>query len=744
MAGDWTAQPAAWPREPEHGRLPAEVTGFVGRQRELAELAGLLARARLVTVTGPGGVGKSRLALRAAARAAGAFPDGTWLVDVAPVQDPLLLGHAVLEALRLTDGTARPPLDVLGEHLAGRRLLLVLDGCEHLVEACAELSDALLRALPGLRVLATSRAALRASGEHLLTLAPLPVGPLPVGPLPAQRVGPGPLPDAVRLFADRARAVVPSFEVTEANAEAVGLLCRRLDGVPLAVELAAGRLRALSVEQITARLDDRFRLLTGGSRTALPRHQTLRTTIGWSHELCTVQERLLWARLSVFVGGFDLEAAEYVCAGEGIEAEEVLDLLDQLVAKSVVLREESDVGIGFRLLDTIREYGAHWLRATGEEQRLLRRHRDWYLGVATWGEVEWFGPRQPETARRTRLAHTNLRAALEFCLAEPGEEQIALLLAGTLWFYWVGCGHLGEGRHWLDRALALDREPTEARAKALWVTGYMATLQGDLGTARPALEECRRQALDTGDDRALAYAVHRQGCAALIGDDPQRAAELFEEALWHYRTIGELNSNVVMAMIELGLAYLFQGEPDSGELWFGQAREVCEEHGEQWAYAYVLYATAYSHYLNGAVRPARALARECVRLNHHFHDLLGIVLGIDLLALLETEPAGPGEPADLCEARVLQGAAHRIWRAVGNPFLGSRSFFGTHEECAERARAGLSEQEYEECYRAGGLLDLDAAVCRALGGGGPWDGPEAGPGPCSAPPAPAPAPARNS
>ena len=730
MAGDWTAQPAAWPREPEHGRLPAEVTGFVGRQRELAELAGLLARARLVTVTGPGGVGKSRLALRAAARAAGAFPDGTWLVDVAPVQDPLLLGHAVLEALRLTDGTAR--------------LMLVLDGCEHLVEACAELSDALLRALPGLRVLATSRAALRASGEHLLTLAPLPVGPLPVGPLPAQRVGPGPLPDAVRLFADRARAVVPSFEVTEANAEAVGLLCRRLDGVPLAVELAAGRLRALSVEQITARLDDRFRLLTGGSRTALPRHRTLRTTIGWSHELCTVQERLLWARLSVFVGGFDLEAAEYVCAGEGIEAEEVLDLLDQLVAKSVVLREESDVGIGFRLLDTIREYGAHWLRATGEEQRLLRRHRDWYLGVATWGEVEWFGPRQPETARRTRLAHTNLRAALEFCLAEPGEEQIALLLAGTLWFYWVGCGHLGEGRHWLDRALALDREPTEARAKALWVTGYMATLQGDLGTARPALEECRRQALDTGDDRALAYAVHRQGCAALIGDDPQRAAELFEEALWHYRTIGELNSNVVMAMIELGLAYLFQGEPDSGELWFGQAREVCEEHGEQWAYAYVLYATAYSHYLNGAVRPARALARECVRLNHHFHDLLGIVLGIDLLALLETEPAGPGEPADLCEARVLQGAAHRIWRAVGNPFLGSRSFFGTHEECAERARAGLSEQEYEECYRAGGLLDLDAAVCRALGGGGPWDGPEAGPGPCSAPPAPAPAPARNS
>ncbi|MEV7776174.1 AAA family ATPase [Kitasatospora sp. NPDC086791] len=740
MAGDWRAQPgepAAGPREPEHGRLPAEVTGFVGRRRELAELADLLTAARLVTVTGPGGVGKSRLALRAAARAGGVFPDGAWLVEVAPVQDPLLLGHALLEALRLTDGTARPPLDVLTERLAGRRLLLVLDGCEHLVEACAELADALLRALPGLRLLATSRTALRASGEHLLTLAPLPVGPLPTGPPPVGPPAPGALPDAVRLFADRARAVLPSFEVTEANAEAVGLLCRRLDGIPLALELAAGRLRALSVEQITARLDDRFRLLTGGSRTALPRHRTLRTTIGWSHELCSVQERLLWARLSVFAGGFDLEAAEYVCAGEGIEPEDVLDLVDELVAKSVVLREDSAFGVRFRLLDTLREYGGHWLRATGEEPRLLRRHRDWYLGVATWGEVEWFGPRQAETAERTELAHPNLRAALEFCLAEPGEEQLALLLAGTLWFYWVGCGHLGEGRHWLDRALALDRAPTEARAKALWVTGYTATLQGDLEAARPVLEECRRQALDTGDDRALAYAVHRQGCAALIGDDPDRAAELFEEALWHYRTIGELNSNVVMAMLELGLAHLFQGDPDSGELWFGQARELCEEHGEQWAYAYVLYATAYSHWLDGAVQPARALARECVRLNHLFHDLLGIVLGIDLLALLETEPTGPGEPGDLREARVLQGAAHRIWRTVGTPFLGSRNFFGTHQECAERARAGLAVQEYRESYEAGSRLDLDEAVSRALGGGGSADGPEPGAGPCSVPPAPA-------
>ncbi|WP_380284165.1 ATP-binding protein [Kitasatospora purpeofusca] len=725
------------PDRPGPGRLPAEVTGFVGRQRELTELALLLAGHRLVTVTGPGGVGKSRLALRAAARATGAFPDGTWLVEVAPVRDGRLLGHAALEALRLTDGTARSPLEVLAEQLAGRRLLLVLDGCEHLAAACAELAVALLRALPGLRVLVTSRVALRTAGEHLLILAPLPVGPRePAGAA-------GALPDAGRLFADRARAVLPSFAVTATNAGAIARLCRRLDGIPLAVELAAGWLRALSVEQIDARLDDRFRLLTGGDPDPLPHHRTLRTTIGWSHELCTVQERLLWARLSVFAGGFDFDAAEYVCTGEGVDPDELLDLLTELVAKSVVLRvgappgrragEESPYGVRFRLLDTLREYGLQRLRAGGEELRLLRRHRDWYLGVATWGEVEWFGPRQAETAERTALVHADLRAALEFCLAEPGEEQIALLMAGTLWFYWVGCGRLGEGRHWLERALALDPEPTEARAKALWATGYTATLQGDLAAARPALEECRRQALATGDDRALAYAVHRQGCAALIDDEPARATELLEEALWHYRTIGELNSNVLMAMFELGITHLFQGDRESGELWLGRVRELCEEHGEQWAYAYGLYALAYAHWLNGEVRPARTLARESVRLNHLFNDLLGIVLAIDLLALLETEPAGPGERGDLREARVLQGAAHRIRRAVGKPFFGSRTFDGPHRACEERTVAGLTEREFTDFFATGTRLDLDAAVHRALGGGHP-DGPGPLPGGAVRPP----------
>ncbi|MFD0561971.1 ATP-binding protein [Kitasatospora saccharophila] len=525
------------------------------------------------------------------------------------------------------------------------------------------------------------------------------------------------------LFADRAAAVLPGFRLEPGNRDGVALLCRRLDGIPLALELAAGRLRALSVEQLTARLEDRFRLLTGGDRTAPARHHTLRTAIGWSHELCTMKERLLWARLSVFAGGFDLDSAEYVCAGHGLDADEVLELVESLVDKSVLERLDGDGTARFRMLDTLREYGAHWLRAGGDRPRLLRRHRDWYLGVASWGEVEWFGPRQAETAERTRLAHANLRAALEFSLAEPGEEQPALVLAGTLWYFWVGTGHLGEGRHWLDRALALAPEPTDARAKALWVTGYLATLQGDLHRARPVLEECRRQALETGDDRALAYAVHRQGCAALIGDEPARAAELFEEALWHYDALGELNSNVLMAMFELALAHLFQGDEENGLAWMERVRETCEEHGEQWAYGYCLYAMAFARRQGGDLRLARSLARESMRLNHLFRDLLGIVLAMDLLALLATE----GPDADLSEARVLQGAAHRLWRAVGTPFFGSRSFNGPHLEGERRARDGLTEQEYEAAFRLGSRLDLDTAVGRALGDGGPGSGRETPP-----------------
>lgn len=446
------------------GNLPAELNRFVGRRQELSEVADLLKRARLVTVSGVGGVGKTRFAVRAAATAQEGFSDGAWLVELAPVRDPALVEHAVAEALGLTDHTTRLPRATLAAHLADRELLLVLDCCEQQVAAAARLVAALLRHAPGLRVLATSRQPLGVPGEHLMSLRPF-TGDDSCGA------------EAVELFADRAEAVVPDFAVDGTNLAAVRELCRRLDGIPLALELAAGRLRALSVQQILDRLDDRFTILTRRGSAGPARHRTLRTAIGWSHELCSPRERLLWSRLAVFSGDFDLDAVEYVCAGPELPTEAMVDLVADLVDKSVVMRRDGAGGtVRYLLLDTVRDYGLGWLRELGEERRVRARHRDWYLGFATWGELEWFSARQAQVAQSTDRELTNLRAALEFSLGNPQEFRIGQFLAGTLWFYWVGCGRLAEGRYWLERALAADDTPSGQRAKVLWVCGYVSIL----------------------------------------------------------------------------------------------------------------------------------------------------------------------------------------------------------------------------------------------------------------------------
>lgn len=678
-------------RPSQPGNLPLELNAFVGRETELTELTAALEAGRLVTVTGVGGVGKSRLAVRAAARSGSR--DGAWLVDLTALRDPDLLDHAVVEALELTDHTKRPPRQVLLGHLAERELLLVVDGFEHLVDACASLVRDLLVHSPGLRVLAVGRRPLETEGERLFPLAPMPC------------------PEAAALFTDRATAGLPGFVLDDGNRADVMELCRRLDGIPLAVELAAGRLRALSPAQLLARLDDRFRLLTGARRDTPARHQTLRTAIGWSHELCAPRERLLWSRLSVFAGQFDLEAAEYVCAGDGLPADDVLDVLDELLAQSVLTREEGPSGVRYRMLDTVRAYGADWLAAAGEGARMRRRHRDWYLGFATWCELDWFSPRQQEIAALVDAELPNLRAALEFCLTERDETHLGQHLAGTLWFYWVGCGRLTEGRHWLDRALELDGGHEEPRLKALWVLGYVAVLQGDAVAALAALHECRDGAHHAGSAIAAAYAEHRIGCLALVTDDLPRAETLLRAALERYREIGELNSNVLMGQTELAMVLAFRGELAAAVELCEDVRRVCEDHGERWTLAYALYVLGYAAWTRGEAATARELLAESLDLDHRFHDLLGTVLSIELLALFT---AAEGDPA---EAAVLQGAASRIWTSVGLPLFGSVHFGGPHVLCERQAREALGDERYEECVRAGAALDLEAAVARALRGG---------------------------
>jgi predicted ATPase/DNA-binding CsgD family transcriptional regulator len=682
------------------GNLPAEVSSFIGRHREVVEAKRLLSAARLVTLTGVGGVGKTRLVVRVADQVRRAFVDGVWLVELAALQDSALLARTVADALGIRNHSARSPLAALAASLSDKQLLLVLDNCEHVLDGCADLVLTLLAAAPGLKVLATSRHALRSEGEHIFPVSPFPLPDLSDGV--EQN-------DAVRLFVERARAVVPELRIDTDTRGTIARICRQLDGLPLAIEMAAVRSRVLAPEQILRRLDDRFRFLVAGSRSALPRHQTLRAVIGWSYALCSPAEQLLWARVSVFAGGFDLEAAQAVCACGGIERDQVIDLVAGLVDKSVLARELRGTQVRFRMLDTVSQYGRHKLRDLDEEPTLCRRHRDYYLALAERHEREWFGPTQADIFVRTRLEHDNLRAALDFCLGSPGDVRSGQHLAGTLWFYWVGCGFLGEGRHWLDRALAAGREPCRERAKVLWVNGYVSTLQGEVTAAVAMLEECRHYARQVDDELALAYATHRLGCNALVGDDLQCAQELFEEAQARYLSQGEMNSNVMMVWGELAVTAIFMGDLDQANATCAEVCAIGEEHGEQWAYTFAIYVLALVALGRGEHEQATVYARDCLRAWRSFNFLLGIALAIEMLAWSATARGAPDQ------AGILLGMAGRVWPSVGFPMFGAKYYGAPHQHCEAATRQAIGDHEFEAAFRCGMAYNLDDAVAYALG-----------------------------
>jgi non-specific serine/threonine protein kinase len=668
--------------------LPADTTTFVGRRHDVAEVRRLLAESRLVTLTGVGGVGKTRLALRAAAETHRAFRDGVWFVELGGVTDPEMVVHTVLEQLGVHDDTVRQHRTVLVEHLRDRQALMVLDNCEHVVEATADLVDALLRGVPGLRVLVTSRERLGIDGEHLWQVAPLPRDP------------------ALALFAERAAAVEPGFSLSTENHDKVSQICALVGGIPLAVELAAVRLRVLTLDHLLSRLDDTFRVLADGKRGGDPRHQTLHAAVDWSFHLCTRSEQILWARASVFSGTFDLEAAERVCSGEGVSQDRVMHSLTGLVDKSVVVAEQHPSGTRFRLLEPLRQYGLEKLRAAGREQVMRERHRDHFIEWAERREKEWFGPAQPQIFTLTRLEHANLRSALDFCSVNGGQHCVHL--ASTLWFYWAGCGMLGEGRHWLDRALETSAAGP-LRAKALWVNGYVATLQGDIPASTRMLEECHRYAVEAGDGPALAYSTHRLACTHLIGDDLDLADNLFEQAMALYRGQGTVNSHTMLAGIELAISATFQHDFAAAERLCVEAKAVGEEHGELWAQAYAIYVLALCAWVSGDFARADQLGRECLRIKRTFHDLLGIVLAIEVLAWIAASQG------DAARAATLLGATNEIWQSVGYPMFGSRYFGAPHGECESAAISALGEQEFRAEFRKGMDLELEDAISFAIG-----------------------------
>ena len=689
------------------GNLPAEVTSFVDRRREVSETKRLLSATRLLTLTGAGGVGKTRLALRVAAGVRRAFVDGVWLVELAALQDHSLLEQTVADTVGLQDQSARSLRDVLAGYLRNRQLLLVLDNCEHVADRCAALAADLLPAAPGLRILATSRHALSAPGEHILTVPPLPA-PDPQRPPHLWKPAGN---DAVQLFMERATLVRPDFEITAGNYATIARICRQLDGLPLAVELAAARLRVLSPEQVLARLDDRFRLLSAGSRVVLPRHQTLRAVVDWSYELCSAPEQTLWARVSVFAGGFDMDAAEAVCAGDGIDRDEVLDVLAGLVDKSILIREDQDHApwARYRLLDTFRHYGRDALRAAGAEAVLRRRHRDFYLGLAERGEAEWFGPTQLQIAARARSAHANLRLALEFSLSTPGESQSGLRMAAALHFYWFGCGFAAEGRHWLDRALALDTEPSRARATALWTNAYLALVQGDRPAATAMALECRDWALLRGEETTLAYALFVQGLLARFTNDLPRAQTLLEDALARFHARGELHVTVIITYVMLTVVAAFQGDFARAVKLSRQGLALCDRHGEQWARAYMVSTLALAEWVAGELTPASTHTKDGLRVKHAFNDTFGTALCIERLAWI-------AEAVGECErAAVLLGAAQQLWSLVGRPLFSYQQYLAVHEACERQARSALGDRAFRVAFDRGAELDLDQAIAYALG-----------------------------
>lgn len=685
------------------GGLPIEVTSFVGRTEEIETATQLLSRARLVTFVGPGGVGKTRTALRVAARLGQELEEGLCMVPLSALKDPGLLVHSVSAAMNVPEQTNRSQIDTLVDHLKHRELLVVLDTCEHIVDACGMLADILLRSTPSVRILATSREPLAVPGEHTFPIMPLAV-PDEEDEHPADT-------EAMRLFADRAAAVVPGFALTDGNRAAVAALTRRLDGIPLAVELAAVRLRALSLEQIVDRLGSRFRMLTGGSKVALPRHRTLRTAIDWSHDLCTPPERLLWARLSVFAGDFDLPAVEAVCSDDALPAEEIVEQVIGLVDKSVVLRGDDAAGVRYRLLDTLREYGAERLAEHGDGRAVQVRHRDHYLELARWFEAEWAGDEQMPRFHRLLRERANLRVALEFSFSAPEEARTGLMLSTALWAFWFCAARLSEGRYWLHKGLGLVPEPVAERSMALRYAGWYAAAQGSCSDGLPLLlTEACDIAVQLGDKRLHAHAQAILGAAHMLTGRLDTAVELYEAA---HVTLRELDDRVGILMYgyHLGLLHTMRGDLETACAHFDVTLSMVEGTEERWNRGWACGHKAVALWLMDEREECARLARIGVRCKYDLEDHLGIAYCLEPLAWIAAE-----EPQHCRRAAWLLGAVSVLYRKCGAVPLFGVPMLQEFPHAAERqARQVLGDAVYEAAFRSGATAPLDQVVADATG-----------------------------
>ena len=718
--------------------LKLEVTSFIGRDREIEQAIGILDGASLLTLTGPGGVGKTRVGLRLARVLLDRFEDGAWVVACGALTDAAFVLPSVVSAIGLTEPVGRSLLDTVVDHLKGKRLLLVLDDCDPVLGACAELADALVRSCSTLRIVVTSREALGVPGEAIMPIASL------TTPETGSTVRASDLDDveACQLFVDRARALQPTFAVNEQNARSVAQLCRRLDGIPLAIELAAARVRTLPVEQIAERLDDRFRLLTGGSRAAVARHQTLRATIDWSFDLLAEPERAVLRRLSVFAGGATLETAEAVCAGDPVDPADILDVLGHLVEKSLVFTDPTATEARFRLLETVREYSRGRLVEAGEGDATMRRHRDWYLALVDRASSAFFhGPEPVEWLRFLDREHDDLRTALEWCLDQPDEGRSGLRIAAGLWRYWEIRGHLIEGRGWLERMVgAVGDDISRLRADALTGAGSLAFMQGDFEAASTFHEGSLALHRTIGDPQSIAYAANNLANTAVQLGDHARARTLYEETIALARALGDVRG-VAFGSINLADVVTRQGDMDAGRAAHEESLALIRQLGDRWmeAFATDMFATATGR--AGNREEARVLHLRALGILEGLGDRRGVarvVTHLADLALVEGETGqarglyrrGLAIRQELGDMPGLAGAMEKLAAAVGSddPEAGARldgaaeslrdairamvppQAAAAHDQSRADLESRLGSERYEAARREGRLMTPNEAL----------------------------------
>ncbi|MEV0969466.1 ATP-binding protein [Microtetraspora glauca] len=682
--------------------LPAALTSFVGRERELVEGARLLRTARLVTLTGVGGVGKTRLALRLVEKVADRFPGRVWLIELAGLTDPSMVDRAVASVIGVQLNAHEKPLEAVARALGTRRVLLILDNCEHLLDVTAALASTLLRAMPNLRVLTTSRQPLHVDGEHVL----------PVGPLPLLDQDGG-TSAAVDLFLDRAQAVLPGFRLTARNQNAVVQACRLLDGLPLALELTVRLLRTLSLDDLLDRLGRRIHLhgAAGAERAAHPRHRTLRAVFDWSYELCSPDERKVWEQLSVFAGNIALPDAEAVCGDEATH--DAFEAIAGPVDKSLLTRADTEGRTRLHMLATVRLYGRERLTASGAEADATRRHRDWYISLAGRAEAAYATADQGKWLIRLGEEDDNLRQALSYALTDDGPPATAGLLDGgyALWLHWIASGKVGEGAHWMRRVLDRYPEPpgdgmAQSWCRAQWCAAFLFHLHGDLEEARRALD--RIEPVSHGDGEgwaAVRAAVHqlRGLCALFVGDFARAESHSRAALLAGDQRAGMLTDQ--QALAQLGLSASARGAGEEAFDYLHRALDLSESRGEIWHRSYILWTLAIECTEIGRTDEAVSLLWRSLDLKRRLGDGLGAATVSETLAWALAKLEQPGVAA------LLLGAAHMAWQHAGAPQMwGFTHLMASRDRNLRMIRQTLGEERFQREYRDGERLGLARAL----------------------------------